>query len=192
MLSRSRLAFVIVAATACTSVENPAAIAPADLASAQFETAASGVKPPPPLGTQETEMRLDVFSSETAFARTSGPSAGASALDFSFHARVAGRYMANTQGTNGWVDFVTYGEVVASPNARLQYNEKTGKTYGVGTLTDNGGNVLYLNLIQITWGSFGSCGAVDQDQSNCAQVAFTYGNGGSGRFSVNPAVFNEE
>lgn len=194
MQFRSLSALVMCAAVAaCSSVESPVAV---DVLSPQFDATARGVKPPPPLGTEETDMVLSVSTrgEEVAFARAESPSPFVN-----FSEQVRGRYLVNTQSTNAWVDFVsTYdgdGNVIvlASPNARLQYNEKSEKTTGQGTLTDAYGNVVYLNLIQFNSGSyFRPCFGVEVGEGGCANASFTYdGENGQGTFSIYP-VFNNQ
>ena len=131
--------------------------------------------PPPPVDTGDSYVDLDVGG---AFFRASG------------------RYFANTQGTNAWIDFKSAytpaGEaiVLASPNARLQYNERTGKTSGKGTLQyllgDGSVRVLELSQVRITSGHFGACDgsvtpppttAAPRIGASCGFASFTVGGG---------------
>ena len=105
---------------------------------------------------------------------------------------VAGRYFANRQGTNAWIAFVSSGDAVASPGARLQYNEKNGKTQGTGLLTFDDGSTLNLSRVRITLGSFGSCPTPSTPTSDevigrgeCGSAAFTV-DGGAGSIRVRP------
>ncbi len=149
----------------------------------QLARDASGVKPPPPLGTGDTEIFIDVGPSDVVDL-SGGPSAESSEFALSFSARVLGTYFANTESTNGWIRFESTGDVVASQGARLQYDEKHGRTTGHGTLTDQStGAVLYLELIEITMGSFGSCSEQFQ-QFVCANVSFTYSDDAEGTLIV--------
>ncbi len=158
------LGVVVIGCTA--TADNPTAASLPDVGTAHF----AGVKPPPPLGTEETFIEIDFFGGgEFAGLRA------ADAQNFQWSNRVFGRYFANNPLTNGWIDFASGDGVIASPNARLEYNNKNGKTKGHGTLTDSYGVVLDLSKIQITSGGFGKCTPV------CANIAFTY-DGLSGGF----------
>ena len=121
---------------------------------------------------------------------------GETNIDFAYNGvfrRVPGLYFANKQGTNAWIAFVSNTEVSATPNARLQYNEKNGKTNGTGLLTFvNDGSTLDLSRVRITEGSFGSCpvpGSPSTDdvarRGECGSAAFTIGDGG-GVLTVRP------
>ena len=181
------------AATACTAVvDGPTAVETPNVGPA-FAT--EGLKPPPPLGTQETRIDLESPSSETPYPPEAdfagGPSAESALENQPFSARVFGRYFANTQGTNGWIAFVSGGCVIASPNAKLQYNEKSGKTSGHGTLTCNG-VVLDLSKIEITSGGFGGCTFNSEDQLyTCRSFFFSY-DGIEGGFVNVGGVFEED
>lgn len=182
MRSRSYLSLAVLAvAFGCTSVGDNSTLATApDVGGPNFS---AGVKPPPPLGTEETTINLLSPSSETPdFGEgvVSGPSAESFAnLPFSaFH--VLGRYFANNASTNGWVQFVSGNGIVASANAKLEYNQKNGKTTGIGTLTADG-VVLDLSKIQITSGFFGKCSSYP-----CASVLFSYDGIPGGTFKVYP------
>ena len=165
------------AATACSAVaEGPTAVETPNVGPA---FAAEGLKPPPPLGTQETSIDLESPSSETPYPPAAdfagGPSAESALANQPFSARVFGRYFANTQGTNGWIAFVSGGCVIASPNAKLQYNEKSGRTSGHGTLTACNGVVLDLSKIEITDGGFGGCTfSSGGELLSCRSFTFTY------------------
>ena len=180
MQFRASLTFVLIAAAAaCTATgDGPTAVAGPDVGSATYDL---GVRPPPPLGSEETDIDISAGVPPT----TSGPSAAFSASFFPL-SQVAGRYFANTQSTNAWIQFVTNNTVVASPNARLQYNQKTGRTTGQGTLTlVSDGTVLDLSTLTIVGpASFGSCpnsAIANADHPNlCASAAFL----GGGSISV--------
>jgi len=118
-----------------------------------------------------------------------GPNAAFSMADNQFHAQVAGRYFANTQSTNAWIDFESNAFVIASKGARLQYHERSGRTNGRGTLTDLDGTVLDLSLVTIISGHLGGCNPspppeLDVAPGFCGSVQFTYGGGGGGSISV--------
>ena len=172
MQFRASLTFVLIAAAAaCTATgDGPTAVAGPDVGSAAFDL---GVRPPPPLGSEETDIDISAGVPPT----TNGPSAAFSASFFPL-SQVAGRYFANTQSTNAWIQFVTIGNVVASPNARLQYNQRTGKTTGQGTLTivGPGGAVLDLSTLTIVGQPFfGACGAISSHPITCAYAEFDGG-----------------
>ena len=144
-----------------------------------------GVKPPPPLGSEETSIFIGVDGDGTSSERQSGPSAESAAAVPEFSATLRGRYFANTPNQNAWIQFETLGNVIASPGARLQYNEKTGKTTGNGTLTDGNRVVIDLRLVQIDAGSvFGVCGSAEG--GSCAHFSFIYDGTRDGGGSVSP------
>ena len=186
MRFRSSLTFVFIAAVAgCTTTgDTPTGVLDPDVGTARFD--ASGVKPPPPLGSEETDIQIDASLGFSAAEH--GPNAAFSVADNQFHAQVEGRYFANTQSTNAWIDFESNALVVASKGARLQYNEKTGRTNGHGTLTDLDGTVLDLSLVTIISGHLGGCNPspeLDEAPGFCGSVQFTYGAGGGGSIEVN-------
>jgi hypothetical protein len=158
--------FVATAVACAPGSDSPTGVAAPE--SAQFGKVA-GVKPPPPLGSEETSIQIYVPGDDFGeFSATHGPSANVSFPGFLGFAQ--GRYFANTQSTNGWIQFVTANGVTASNNAKLSYNEKNGKTTGQGTLTDPYGHVLDLSLVQIVPPShFGTC-----DVFQCASIQFIY------------------
>ena len=180
MRYRSYLSLALFAAvTACSSfADAPTAV---ESPSVEPKMSTEGLKPPPPLGTQETSITIDSPSSETPGSEASERSSNASTAQQNrrFFASVLGRYFANTQGTNGWIAFVSNACVTASANAKLQYNEKTKKTSGHGTLTRKatdgcgGPVVLDLSKIEITGGGFGGCTLVDGSYS-CRTFFFSY------------------
>jgi hypothetical protein len=180
MRYRSGLTLAVLVAAACSvGTDNPVApdIAPA------FE---EGVKPPPPLGSGDVEITLYSPDSETPFSdlRIGGPSA--SALENQpFYAQVHGRYFSNTQFTNGWISFESDECVTASPDARLQYNEKTGKTHGHGTLTNCDGVTIDLSKIEITSGGFGDC-ELNYGEYSCRSFSFSYNGTPGGNVYVGP------
>ena len=181
MRNRLYLSFALLGvAIGCTAVGDHQTLATApDVGAANFAT---GVKPPPPLGTEETSIFLDSPSSETpAGDVVSGPSAAIGA-NRPFTHGVLGRYFANNPSTNGWIQFVSGDGVVASANAKLEYNPKNGKTTGQGTLTYNF-VVLDLSKIQITSGFFGKC---PPPSGPCAAIEFSYDGIPGGSLSVYP------
>ncbi len=185
MKFRASLAFVILAtASACTNVaDGPTGVAVANVGGAAFER---GVKPPPPLGTEDTEISI--------FADLGGefPSALRALSNRMFEGTAAGRYFANTQSTNGWIQFESTESVTASNGARLQYNEQQGRTNGRGTLTDSDGDVLDLARVQISFGSFfGPCPEPYSEGPYCAEVTFTYDGIPGGTLRVSRVFTNE-
>lgn len=179
MQYRSYLSLALfAAATACSSVaDGPTAV---QSPSVEPTMSREGLKPPPPLGSSETSISLDSPSSETPFEfETARRAPGTPDRNRSFSAIVRGRYFANTQDTNGWIAFVSNRCVTASANAKLQYNEKTGKTSGHGTLTltsnEGCGGIVVLDLskIEITGGGFGGC-SFDGALYTCRQFSFDY------------------
>jgi len=121
------------AATACaTATESPTA--PPSLA----VVSNNGEPPPPPVDTGD--IVIDGGSGE-----------------FSFQS-VSARYFANKTGNNAWLAFESGQFVLASPGARLQYHENSGRTNGNGVLTDlRTGATLDLARVIITAGHFGAC-----------------------------------
>lgn len=196
MKLRTVLVFVLAtslttALAACSSAtDNVAGPTSLDQSTAAQDKAL-GVKPPPPLGSEETDIYISVGSGSPGLASTGGPAAADAGDLFSFVGKLSGRYFANTESTNGWIEFESTDDIVASPSARLQYDQKSMKTTGNGTLT-MGDKVLYLDLIQITSGYFGSCGSASTDFGPCASVTFTYGQNSSGFLSVYPSFQGEE
>jgi hypothetical protein len=153
---------VVAATTACAAVTD-GPTAPAVFATVGEDPGSIGEPPPPRLDTGETNIDI--------------------AFDGTFR-RVPGLYFANTQGTNAWIDFVSNEDVTASPNARLRYNEKTGRTHGTGLLTFDDGSTLALSSIRITQGSFGSCPAPGSPSTDdgprrleCGSATFAGGGG---------------
>ena len=192
MRYRSSLALAILVTAACSAgVDNPTAVETPDT-SPSF--AREGVKPPPPLGTEVIDITLSSPSSETEIVDAlSGPSAALPPEFEPFWAHVKGRYFANTQGTNGWIAFESDDCVTASPGAKLQYNEKTGKTQGHGTLTllegaCGGIVVLDLSKIQIDVGSggFGGCELVGV-LYECRSFTFSYNGIPGGYLQTSPS-----
>jgi hypothetical protein len=168
MKFRASLAFVCVAAlSACTTADNPTGLSDQDAAS--FET---GVKPPPPLGSEDTEVAIDVQVAEAPISTADFVTAAEANVFFSGVA--VGRYFANTQSTNGWIQFESNESVQASQGARLQFNEKQGRTEGHGTLIDGDGTVLDLALVEIIAGSFGGCAGEDAPSAICANLTILY------------------
>ena len=174
MKIRPRLAFVLVAATsACTSTSD-SPLAP-DVGGASYEI--EGVKPPPPLGTEDTYIEINATLSEgsetPADAFTSADLVG----DNLFIARVFGRVFANSQDTNEWISFVSGGDVTATVNAHLAYHAVENKTNGQGILVDGDGTVLDLGLVTIQTASYvGSCPAASTGYVLCVTITFTYNN----------------
>ena len=158
MRYRACLSLALIAVvTACASVtDGPTGPARFDSHIVE-EPGGVGDPPPPRLDTGETN--IDMATDDVG-------------------GRVAGLYFANTQGTNAWIDFVSNEDVTASPNARLLYNAKTGRTHGIGTLEfDNG--TIDLSRISILQGSFGSCPAPGSPSTD----------DGPGRFECGSATF---
>jgi hypothetical protein len=173
MRYRACLSLALIAAiTACASVtDGPTEPARFDSHIGEDPGGSIGEPPPPRLDTGETNIDI--------------------AYDGGFR-RVPGLYFANKQGTNAWIAFVSNSTVTATPNARLQYNEKTGRTHGTGLLDFGGGNTLDLSRVRITQGSFGSCPAPSNPSTGdrvgrgyCGQATFTAGDGG-GLLTVSP------
>ena len=184
MRYRSVLSLAIFAA-ACSGVDTPVGVeTPNSRPSFDVE---EGVKPPPPIGSGDVEISIFSPSSETPSEVTvseGGPSASAFA-NLPFSAQLHGRYFANSQYTNGWIQFVSDECVTASPDAKLQYNELTGKTTGHGTLVDcEGGVTLDLSKIEITSGGFGDC-TFDVTHT-CRNFQFSYNGIPGGSVFVGP------
>jgi len=174
MRYRSSLSLAVLIAAACSvGVDGPVAVETPNVAPALDR---DGVKPPPPIGSGDVEIDIFSPSSETPseIGIDGGPSASAFA-NLPFSASVTGRYFSNSQFTNGWISFESDDCVIASPDAKLAYNEKTGKTQGHGTLTDVcGGNVvLALSKIEITGGGFGDC-ELNFGEYSCRSFSFSY------------------
>jgi hypothetical protein len=178
---------LLVAAPACTAdVEGPTGVRSGD---ALFE---EGIKPPPPLGSEDVDISISSPSSETPseILTLGGPSA-ASVGNLPFNADVHGLYFSNSELTNGWILFLSEECLIASPDAKLQFNEKNGRTFGHGTLTKTCGDVdvvLDLSKIQITGGGFGGCEVSLDDVFTCRQILFTYDGIEGGVISVGPPI----
>ena len=194
MRYRSGLAFAVFIVAACSvGVDGPVAVETPDVAPAFSR---DGIKPPPPIGSGDTEIEIFSPSSETPeeIGIDGGPSA--SAFDNQpFSASVTGRYFANGPGNNGWISFESDECVVASPDAKLQYNGHNGKTHGHGTLTllpgCGGVVVLDLSKIEITGGGFGNCELnIYSNKYECDSFQFSY-NGVPGG-NVNVGGFESE
>jgi hypothetical protein len=155
---------LLLGAAACaTATESPTA--PPSLA---FSPADDGEKPPPPLDTGDVAVNVNY---DGAFAR------------------VAARYFANTQGTNVWIAFESNEFVTASPNARLQYNPKSGRTHGGGTLTFADGSVrpIDLSTISLSNSTLGSCTSnPTTDRVGCGTADLFIGGRKVGSISVSP------
>jgi hypothetical protein len=172
MKFRASLAFVLIAAaSACTASDSSTGLTGPDVGGPAFETS-RGVKPPPPLGTEDTEIAISVQVEDEV--PTGDFNAAADHGDEFFNGVAAGRYFANTQSTNGWIQFETNESVIASQGARLAYNEKQDRTNGHGTLIDSDGTVLDLALVKIIGGSFGACAGDDAPSSICANLQILY------------------
>ena len=178
---------ILAAVPACTAdVEGPMGAKSGD---ALFE---EGIKPPPPLGSGDVDISISSPSSETPSEGlpTGGPSA-ASVGNLSFSAEVHGLYFSNSELTNGWILFLSEECLIASPDAKLQFNERNGKTFGHGTLTKTCGSVavvLDLSKIQINGGGFGGCEVSLDDEFTCRQIFFTYDGIGEGVINVSPTI----
>jgi hypothetical protein len=127
-----------------------------------------GNPPPPPLDTQAVSIDASASTNEgTVFFR---PSA---------------RYFVNRTETVAWLAFASNSTVLASPNARLQFNEKSGTTHGNGTLTDASGKLL-LDLSQVTIigdkSDLGSCNP--ENRNVCGSITFVTPTGGAGTLLV--------
>jgi hypothetical protein len=173
MRFRASLAFVLVAAASACTFTSDSPLAP-DVDGARFER--EGVKPPPPLGTEDTYMEIDANLSESP---PEGDFTAADHVPEHFDAQVFGRYFANTQSNNKWIAFdrVLGATIPVSQNARLAYNEDQLRTSGHGTLVDADGTVLDMALVTIlSWSSFGSCAEDDEVPVHCAVITFRYGN----------------
>lgn len=163
MQYRNCLTVLMVAAVSACSSGSDVTTAPLDIAPAAAR-GDEGVKPPPPAGSEEVSISFNIcgdfgeseggcgFESAERIAADNAPFAG-------FFGNPKGRYFANTQSTNGWIDFETGNGIIASPNARLSYNGKLGRTTGRGTLTLTyfPFSVLDLSKLVIVDGNFGGC-----------------------------------
>ena len=175
---------MLVAAPACTGgVDGPTAVNNTD---ALFD---EGIKPPPPLGSEDVDISISLPSSDLSsdFLTAGGPSAE-SIESSSFFATLHGIYFSNSEGTNGWILFMSEDCLVASPDARLQYNEKNGKTFGHGTLTNCDDVVLDLSKVQITGGGFGGCEASELEVFSCRSIQFSYNGEEGGNITVGPSA----
>jgi hypothetical protein len=137
---------LLVSAAACaTATESPTA--PPSLAVSP--SGDDGEPPPPPLDTGDVDINMNYDGGSFS---------------------PAGRYFANKQRTNAWIAFETsyhagapgIPKVVASPDARLQYNERSGKSSGRGTLElyDVEGSLIgtiVLGQLSVAGGTLGSC-----------------------------------
>lgn len=179
MKFRASLAFIVVASSAACTSAGDTLLAPVT-GSASFD-AVTGVKPPPPLGSEETDIFISVSPSEC------GLTCGAARLTTatSFAGTVSGRYFANTQQNSGWVEFESNAYIIASSNARIQFDRMTGQKSGQGTLTLRSSpfTVLDLKLVHDVRGTYGPCDVY----GSCAQLQFLYGDDGVGFLTVNRA-----
>ena len=177
MKIRPRLAFVLVAATsACTSTSD-SPLAP-DIGGASYEL--EGVKPPPPLGREDTYIDINVMVAEgtetPADVFTSADLVG----DNVFNTQVFGRVFANSQDTNEWISFESGPGVTATVNAHLAYHAVENKTNGQGILIDGDGTMLDLSLVTIQPGAYvGACPAASTGYALCGVITFTYNNNGA-------------
>lgn len=163
---------IIAAATACSSGSD-VATAPLEL-SPSAARGDDGVKPPPPAGSDEVSIFIDISGDgEVEAARQSPPAAPFTG----FSGNPLGRYFANTQATNGWIDFESGNDIVATAGARLSYNEETGRSNGRGTLTNAAGQVLDLSKVTVVPDDegveFGPCDRFGR-QGLCANFAVAY------------------
>jgi hypothetical protein len=173
MKFRAGLAFVCVAAiSACTS-DNPTGLSN-PIADPAF---AAGVKPPPPLGTEDTYIEIDAQVAEDFSTSADAAVSMETIADPFFNARLLGRTFYNTQGNNAWIAFEEVIGGTASQNARLAYNQDQNKTNGHGILTDADGTVLNLALVTILPTSvFNPCPDADDGYALCAVINFIYNN----------------
>lgn len=179
MKFRASFAFMLVAAlSACTSTSD-SPLAP-EVNGPSF--AKEGVKPPPPLGSEDTRIDIAVFPSESC----SECSADVSTMATFFFAQASGRYFANTQQNSGWISFVSNADVMASPNARIQFDKKMGQKSGEGTLTLRYApfTVLDLTLVHDVYGTFGPCPGTVGATTPCASLDFLYGDDSEGHIEV--------
>lgn len=177
------LPFALLIATACASVDDTSAgvTAPESIESYRSDF---GLKPPPPLGSEETSISINIAGDEIVGEWQPGVSAVSAAAFPGFAGIVRGRYFANTPTRNAWIQFESFGGVIASPDARLQYNQMTGRTSGKGTLT-SGGAVIDLSLFQFDAGTiFGVCGV--GVNGSCAHFSFVYDGNKAGYGYVSP------
>jgi hypothetical protein len=184
MKFRASFVFVLVAAvSACTSTSD-SPLAPEVGASYARE----GVKPPPPLGSEDTQIEISVSPSdgECSFDCCTECSLDVSATATTFFALATGRYFANTQANSGWVAFESNEDITASQNARIQFDKKTGQRSGQGTLTLNFApfTVLDLSLVHDVVGSFGPCPGTPGSTTPCANLTFLYGDDSEGTLTV--------
>ena len=196
MKYRRSFPFVLAAALAsCTNADTPTGVSSLDVGDPRYETS-RGVKPPPPLSSEDTDIDisspvidgLDLDPLDASTMADPDPDLGADGYFNGLGAR--GRYFAGPpELSHGWIHFETSPTVIASPNARLAYNEKTGKTTGIGTLTDADGTVLYLSRVEIILGQFGPCpdGPPDTYVPLCAEATFEYNGIEGGLLFVRPS-----
>jgi hypothetical protein len=151
---------LLATAAACAgTVDDPTAPSLAKFTESSYY----GDPPPPPVDTQATMSYQEQSASAPA------------------------RFMLNKPGTMAWVDFQSGGTLEASPNARLQYNQKSGRTNGTGQLTFPDGTVLDLKRVEIIAPegglAFERCDAASSpevgDRCVFSSIAFTV-DGGSG------------
>jgi hypothetical protein len=148
-----------VAAVACGVAESPTGPSAAAAFVAPLE---EGKPPPPPIDTQ--------------FVVLADGEAGTA----------AGRFFVNQPGIVAWIDFTSTAQVLASPNARLMYNARTGATIGTGQLVfARSGRVLDLSTVTLSVdgvrSGFGRCPAriPSLPPNPCVNASFTF-DGGSG------------
>lgn len=139
---------VLATAAACGSLTEPTR--PADAPSTALNISDP---PPPPLDTQAVAFQGEFQG--TSFTAT-------------------GRYFANRTGTSVWLAFVGNGAVGATPNARLQYNPKSGRTSGQGSLLLGDGSVVPLPDLRLVESTLGRC-AVDGRIRSCGSASLYLG-----------------
>ena len=159
MRCHSLAPFLVVIAAACGSLTDVPATASPDSPSLLF-----GSNPPPP--PVDTGYIAD-------YDGTSGSGDA--------------RFLANRPGTIVWLQFESSSSILASPNARLMYNFKSGRTNGTGKLTFPGGIVLDLSQVSIV--SVAGCPPFsepgDGGETRVCEAgfaAFTVAGGGRGFF----------
>lgn len=108
------------------------------------------------------------------------------------------RFFLNRPGNIAWLDFESSSSILASPNARLMYNQKSGKTNGTGQLTFLAdGSILDLTQVRIVAeeGSppFGRCDEEPTGDRLCrfGFAAFTVTGGGGGFIRLGDASTEE-
>lgn len=167
MHRRALAAVAVLAAAACGSLTEPAR--PVDAPSAALNIGGSN-PPPPPLDTQAVAIEGEYQG--TSFSAT-------------------GRYFANRAGTNVWIAFVGNASTGATPNARLQYNPKSGRTSGQGSLLLGDGSVVPLPDLRLVESSLGACKTDGRLGGSCGTASIYLGDrkvGGIGIFLRTPAV----